>query len=361
MKKFLVKGRSFRGMPVLLPMKHLRTINFKASNPFKVWAQLVILLVIFSGCQEEETFIQIPTDGSAIPASSPVVDLMFRVAKLDGSDDNILDNSSCTTVVLPVRVTVDGKIIQVNTPADFALVEDELDDDDDVVEFIYPIQIILSDFTQATISSRQELNQKIANCKDDFISCINFKYPLVLTIYDTNNQVANVVTVTNDESMCNVIKQFRSGTLISLEFPVTMLLPNSSQVVVSNFNQLEQAIISADNACNEDDFITILTSGTWRVQLFINDSNDETSTWTDFIFAFSPNGTLTATRGALVITGNWFTDTDDGELELNIQLNSGNPYDEINEDWTVLRYTSTTIELSGDDDDDDDRLNFKKI
>ncbi|MCU0357874.1 MAG: hypothetical protein MUE95_09860 [Cyclobacteriaceae bacterium] len=338
-------------------MKHLKTSNTTANCPVKVWAVLVFVLLMITGCQEEETFIQLPADGSAIPSSSPVVDLMFRVAKLDGSADNILDNSSCTTVVLPVRVKVDDTVILVNSPADFKLVEDELDDDDDVVEFIYPIQVILSDYTRLTIASRQELNQKIANCNNDFIACVDFKYPLVFTIYDTNNQVANVVTVTNDESMCNFMKQLRPGTLISLEFPVTLLLPDNSQVSVANFNQLEQTIVAAANACSEDDFTNVLTSGTWRVDLFIKDSNNQTATWTEFVFVFNINGSLTAARGALTLTGSWNTDIDDGELELNIQLNAGNPFDDINEDWTVVSYTSASIELS---DDDDSRLNFKK-
>jgi hypothetical protein len=356
MKIFLNEGRRFRGMPVLLPMKHPITHNSNLNRPSQVWALLVFLVLVMTGCQQEESFIQLPPDGSAIPSSSPVVDLMFRVAKLDGSADNILDNSSCTTVVLPVRVKVDDTIILVNTPADFARVEDELDDDDDVVEFFYPIQIILTDYTRVTIGSRQELNQQIASCKDDFIACIDFKYPLVFTIYDTNNQVANVVTVTHDETMCNFMKQLRPGTLISLGFPVTMLLPDNSQVPVANFNQLEQKITEAANDCNEIDFTAILTAGTWRVDLFINDSNNQTGTWTDFIFVFNSNGSLTAIRNALVLSGSWDTDIDDGELELTIQLNTGNPYDEINEDWTVVRYTSTTIELS---DDDESRLNFK--
>lgn len=349
-------------------MKHLIQVNSKRNNPVPVGLVIIALLFGLAGCQEEDSFIQLPPDGSVITISSPVTDLMFRVAKLDGSSDNVLDNSSCLTVVLPVTVVVDDEIIIVNSPADFDEVEDELDDDDDnSVDFIYPIQVILPDYTKVTLASKQALDNLISSCEDDDdFECIDFKYPLVFTLYDANNQVSDVITVTNDESMCNFIKQLRQGTLISLQFPVTMILSSGSQVVISKYDELEKAIRDSDDDCDDNDaddsdFITILTDGSWRIDSFIEDSEDHTSNWQDYAFVFNPNGTLTATRGASILTGTWHTDTDDGELELNLQLNVGDPLDEINEDWTVISYNSSTIELSDDDDDDSSQLIFKKI
>lgn len=336
----------------------------------KLITQIILGMVIFAlffglaSCQEEDSFIQLPPDGTVITVSSPVTNLIFQVAKLDGSYDDVLDNSSCLTIVLPVTVIVDDETILVNSPADFDEVEDGLDNDDDkMVDFIYPIQVVLSDYSRVTISNKQELNQQIAACDDDDFECIDFKYPLVFTLYDANNQVTDVVTVTNDELMCNFIKQLRQGTLISLQFPVTMIVSNGSQVVISNYDELEEAIINSDDDCDDndgqdDDFIQILTTGTWRVDLFINESENQTGNWVDFVFVFNANGTFTATRGATVLTGIWHTDSDDGELELNIQINAGDPLDEINEDWTVINFNTSSIELS--DDDKQSQLTFKK-
>ncbi len=330
----------------------------------KLWFISALISVSIMGCQEEESIITLPPDDSAITIASPVVPLLLQVARLDGSADNILDQSSCLTVVLPVTVIVDGKTIIVTSTADFDLVEDALDDDGEV-EFVFPINVILPDYNRVTVSNRIDLNALIDSCDDeDDIECIDIKYPLIIRVYDINNQVSNVITISSDEALYNFLSQLLKNTYISIQFPVTLISSNGSELVVQNYDELETAILLSEDDCDDDDgdyenFIQILTSLSWRIDSFINDDEDQTSVWEDYVLIFNPDGTLTASNGTNEFKGTWETDTDDGSIKLDIQLNAENPYDALDEDWTVTQYDLLQIIL--EDEDDQEPYDLKKL
>ncbi len=325
-------------------------------NKASLWLAFSLVVALFTGCQEEESIIKLPPDDTAITIASPVAQLLLQVASLDGSSDNILDQSSCLTVVLPVTVIVDDETILITSPADFDLVEDALDNDDDgEVDFVYPIEVILQDYTRITISNKSQLNNLTENCEDEFdFECIDLSYPLTIKLYDTNNQVSDVITIGNDESLYNFISQQSESTYISIQFPVTLLTSDGSNLVVGNYDELETAILLSEDDCDDDgadfEFIQTLTSGNWLVDSFIDTGDDLTSDWVNYVFEFNADGSLTASNGTTEFSGTWQTETDDAELELTIQLTAGNPFDSINEDWTVKQYDSSLIKLEDVDD-----------
>ena len=350
-------------------MKHNRT-DYSAGLTQARWLLLSLLLVFVGGCQEEESVIKLPPDDAAITVASPVAQLLLRMASLDGSSDNVLDGSSCLTVVLPVTVIVDETTIVVNTPADFDLVEEALDDDDDgAVDFVFPIEIKLPDHTRIVVSTAAQLENLIDACEDeDDFECIDVVYPLVVKLYDANNQVADVLTITTDEALYLLLKQLSENTFLSIQFPLT-LVSGGSTITINTYDELVSAILLSEDDCDDDDgsdpaLIQTLLSGDWIVDSFIDEGVDQTDDWGGYALNFNADGTLTATDGNTLLTGTWQSETDDGELELTLQLNVGTPFDDINEDWTVLNYASTLIELEDADDDEPEELKtltLKKI
>lgn len=369
-KFFLCRGRTFIRMPVLLVMIRYTT-EYVAKLIQARGLLLSLLLVVFGGCQEEESIIKLPPPDSAITAASPVTQLLLEVARLDGSSDNVLDGSSCLTVVLPVTVIVDETTIVVNTPADFESVEEALDDDDDgEVDFVFPIEVKLPDHTQVVVSNLSQLENLIDDCEDeDDFECIDVVYPVTVRVYDINNQVSNVLTITSDEALYQFIQQLEGSTYISIQFPLTLVTSENPTLVVNTYEELANAILASDDDCDDDDgvdleFIQTLLSGGWVIDSFIDEGNDQTGDWENYVLEFNADGTLTASDGNTQVTGTWQTETDDGELELTLQLNVGNPFDDINEDWTVLNYSSSLIELEDVDDDEPEELKtltLKKI
>jgi hypothetical protein len=338
----------------------------------------MMALVLFTSCQEEKVEINLPPEGTTVTNSAPVTGLMTRVAKRDGSADNILDKASCISLVFPVTIKTNGQTITVNSLDDLVDIEHLFDDSgDDDVEFIYPINVILADFSVITLRSEDELDDLIDDCEeDDDIECIDFKYPIEFNTYDANNQVAGSFTIKNDEDLFNFLRQLKNNELVGLKFPVAVILSTGSVLLVNNFDELEDTIEEYSDDCDEDDdndyndddiddsnFISVLTNGNWQVELFIDDIN-RTNELTGYEFTFNSDNTVTASKTTTTIPGVWDSDGDSGELELLISMSGNDPFDDISDDWTVKEFTSTSIQLQkGDDDDDDDTkvLVFKKI
>ena len=101
------------------------------------------MTIAFISCQNEDALI-IQDTTQNLTGASPLTSLISRVSQNATAKDNILDNSSCFNVQLPVIVIVNAKQITVANQNDYHTVQDALDafsSDDDIVNFVYPITI----------------------------------------------------------------------------------------------------------------------------------------------------------------------------------------------------------------------------
>ena len=113
------------------------------------------------------------------------------------------------------------------------------------------------------------------------------------------------------------------------------------------------------------------TAGTWKITRFIEDGEDETADFENYVFSFDTNGNLTADNGTSTFTGSWSVemddDDDDDSLELEFEIDFSDPddvLDDLEDDWYVLGYSDNRIRLAEDDDemdDDDDLVTFERI
>lgn len=109
-------------------------------------------------------------------------------------------------------------------------------------------------------------------------------------------------------------------------------------------------------------------SGTWRISKFIDSSTDETYHFTGFNFTFQSNGVLVATNGSVTYNGTWsITDSNSNDdskddLHFNITFNLTNAFEDLNDDWHILSYASSKIELFDESggNGDTDYLTFEK-
>ena len=98
----------------------------------------ILICLSLASCQkEEETIIQDNTQSFA--KTSPIASLLARTSQNPTSIDNIVDNSSCFSVVLPVTVIVNSQQITVTSQTDYQVVQDAIDafSDDDDFFFIF--------------------------------------------------------------------------------------------------------------------------------------------------------------------------------------------------------------------------------
>jgi len=148
-------------------------------------------LLSFTSCQDEILEVTETDEETLIAPNSTLANLMQYTVTNDGSVDNIMDNSNCFSVNLPVTIIVNDITITINTLEDLAFIEeifDEFDSADDFLEFLFPITIILNDYEEIVIENESQLEAFIEACiddEDDVIECIDFQYPISFSIYNT--------------------------------------------------------------------------------------------------------------------------------------------------------------------------------
>lgn len=110
-----------------------------------------------------------------------------------------------------------------------------------------------------------------------------------------------------------------------------------------------------DNSNSNQDptpVINTVNNGTWRITFFEDSGNNETNHFTGYNFTFGSGNVLTATNGTNTYTGVWSVTNDDSnddspsnDLDFNIAFSSPADFQELTEDWNIITYTSTKIQL----------------
>ena len=317
---------------------------------------LLVSLSIFS-CQTEEVVI-IEDNNENLSASSPLVSLVSRVSQNTTSQDNILDSSSCFAVQLPVVVIVNNQQITVSTSADYQIVQDAIDaflDDDDIVNFVYPITIIYQDFSTQVISNSNALDDVLDDCGEDDgfdeIDCITINYPIVINVYNSNNQLANTVTILNDSQLYVFIENLDNFDLIAISYPISLQNSNGQTIVINSNNELENFIEDAIDDCDNSSggsggtatLANTIINGTWYISYYFDDV-DETSNYSGYNFTFNMNGTSIAIKNSTSINGTWSNYIDSGQEKLELAFD-GLTLDELEDDWKVIEFSSNIIKL----------------
>jgi len=110
--------------------------------------------------------------------------------------------------------------------------------------------------------------------------------------------------------------------------------------------------------CNDDDttvddsaVIQEVTQQTqnsdWRVTAFIEGNEDQIYHYTGFVFNFNEGGVMIATNGTETYEGTWSVTSSSSSPDFNMyfQVGDDHPFDEFNDDWEIILYSDTVLEL----------------
>lgn len=341
-----------------------------------------VLLILSTSCRTEETeFIQAPPEETLAP-NSVVASLMAQTTLNDGSNDNIIDNANCFNIQLPVTVIVNGTEITVNSQDDYEDIEDlfdEFDDDIDTLEITFPIIIILSDFTEIVINNYTELYSYSNNCNgenesDDDIECLDFVYPISASIFNSNNEIISTIIFNNDSELHEFLEDFDESEIVSLNFPITVVLLDGSQITINNLAELQDTIELYDDYCDEDDdydyndddcnncdtnqLESILTGcSDWYVDKLERDGNDYDDAYEGYLFNFFNDGTLSVSWGSTTVYGTWSASGSGNNILVVIDI-PDLPY--CNNNWYLHEIEQYSGETKVDFRvGDDDRLRYE--
>lgn len=106
----------------------------------------------------------------------------------------------------------------------------------------------------------------------------------------------------------------------------------------------------------------VVTSGTWRVTLFTDSGNDETSDFAGYTFTFSTGGNITAVKNGVTTNGTWSINNSSNKFNIDLgpKIVSNKPLGELTDDWKILSNTDTEIRLTDDNPSSNEFLTFTK-
>lgn len=89
----------------------------------------------------------------------------------------------------------------------------------------------------------------------------------------------------------------------------------------------------------------VVTSGNWRVTLYVDSGQDETSHFSGYNFVFASGGSVVATKNGTSVSGTWSTLLDDSQTKLVLNFATPADFIEISDDWHVIEQTANLIRL----------------
>lgn len=106
----------------------------------------------------------------------------------------------------------------------------------------------------------------------------------------------------------------------------------------------------------------VVSSGSWRVTLFIDSGNDETSDFAGYSFTFNSNGTVTAEKNGVSQNGTWNVSTSSNKFNIDLgpKTTANHPLGELTDDWKILSTSNTEVRLTDDNTTSSEFLTFTK-
>lgn len=292
-----------------------------------IYAVLIAMALTFTACQEEFEPLPDPDQEQQIlKANSATAVLIEGTSSNDGSFDNIVDGASCFDIKFPYTVAVNGITITIENEDGLRIIEeifDQFENDVDELDIFFPITITLADYTEVVIESFVQLRELAEACieggNDDDIECIDFVYPITLYTFDLNEQQTGSVTVESDLQLRRFFAGLDDDDLVSIDFPITLVKFDGTEVHVNSNEELVAAIEMAKELCDEDDdndyndddfseerLEALLVECPWFVKEIERDAVSLTDQYFEYLFNFYEGGEVVVKdRVGNTLVGYW--------------------------------------------------------
>ena len=306
-----------------------------------LFTSLLVIALSFTACQKEHDPIVEINEQDTMTATSAAVSLMTNMVSNDGSFDNIVDGSSCFDIRFPYSVSVNGLEITINSKEDFLLIEeifDALEEDNDILDIIFPITIALADYSEIIIQNLDELKQHAEQCieggDDDDIECIDVVYPVTFFTFNLDSEQTGSVKVESDKEMSRFFAGLDEEDLISIQFPVSFEFHDGETNTVNNIDELRETIAKAEKACDEDDdndhndddftkerLDSLLVECPWLIKEVQRYSQYNSEHYENYIMNFNEDGSVSVRdREGNTLYGEWTTRVSDYRVLLKLEF-----------------------------------------
>lgn len=122
------------------------------------------------------------------------------------------------------------------------------------------------------------------------------------------------------------------------------------------------ALLGACSSRSDNNAPASVPGGTWRVTLFSERGNNETSDFAGYTFTFATGGTATAANAGGNKQGSWALNSNSTRFNIDFgaKTDANKPLGELTDDWKVISMTATEIKLTDDNAGSEEFLTFGK-
>ena len=237
----------------------------------------------------------------------------------------------------------------------------------------------MPDFSEVIVNNYAELNQNAANCNgenevDDDIECLDFEYPIGMSIFNTNNELIETISIQNDNALYNFIENIDSNDIVVVSFPITVIVFDGTQITINDLNELETTINNFSDSCDEDDDYDyndddcnnctpnqlediLINCTNWIVDKLERNGTDYDDVYNGYTFNFFSDGSLTSVYNSNNYYGTWSTNGTGNDITVVIDIPD---LPLCNNNWRLHEIESVTGETKVDlRVGDDDRLRYE--
>jgi len=298
-------------------------------------------------------------------ASSPTANNLERSSQYDGSFDDFLDGSSCSSILLPVVATINNTQITIITQSDYNLVLNILGkftNDNDTITFQFPISVRLSNYTEVQITNQTEYDALLDACQEaesegeNAINCLDIDFPITLLTYNLNVDQTGSIVIESSQELYTYMNNFGDDELFSVNYPITATLNNNTVVEITSDADLNTQInectgVEDDMAEAEEDadtLETILVESSFKIESFITAGANTANDYANYTIDFANDLSVTAKNNINTAINNvegTYAVASEIDVFLSLSFSGNTTFELLNNTWKVTSYSNSTITL----------------
>jgi len=211
------------------------------------------LILIFAfgvlACQKEELSVVQEQEETSLLADKQLVGLIQSVSSHDGTFDDFVDESACFSINFPYEVLLNGELITINSINDLLTIKPM----DDVVP-IFPISITTANYIEIEVANQATFASYILSCANglmynDRITCLDFNYPISLSLYNPDNTTFETIIFNHDKETFEGLELFEEGTIATIRFPLSVKMLDGTIITIESNQELKSRILQILNIC----------------------------------------------------------------------------------------------------------------
>lgn len=325
---------------------------------------LLASVLAFISCQDEVDVEEGENPNTNTPDSVTASNLR-RASMYDGSSDDFMDDTSCSSVLFPVTATVNGQQVTLLSQSDYQLVLNilgEFNNDNDVITFQFPIMVRLSNYNEIVIANQSEFNALRDACAEaeaqgrDAISCLDINYPVTILTYSLNFDQTGRAVIQSDQQLYTFMENLEGDELFAVNYPITVELEGEGGLTVNSDSDLQSAISQClaqeevEQEAEEDaeEVEGILVEGAFTVESFVVQGEETATTFLDYTIEFAGDMTLRAkntVNSAIQDVEGTYRVYSETEVLLDLDFNNSATFELLNGTWEVTNYSSSNLSL----------------